>query len=61
MKKYSNQHTKGAVPGRPILLHFVNPLRPQDLAQPFQIRLAAGFNLNNREFRSHSLKLLHAG
>jgi hypothetical protein len=37
MRTGSNKHTKVAVPGRHVRLHFGTPLRPQVLAQPFQI------------------------
>ena len=62
MRTDSNKHTKGAVPGRLLRLHFGTPLRAKVLAQPLQIRLAAGLNLDYQEFRSLvTMKLLQPG
>ena len=62
MRTDSNKHTKGAVPGRHLRLHFGTPLRAQVLVQPLQIRLAAGLNLDHQEFRILvTMKLLQPG
>ncbi len=37
MRTDSNKHTKGAVPGRHLRLHFGTRLRAQVLSQPFQV------------------------